>query len=565
MCRSSATTLSGGGGRHAHQLISTRGRHGGGSSNLRLSSASVMEQPSTKRDTATETPSAVGAPPTSRTDDDPKTPNRGRKKKTPEASDSRILDTRASKGGETKADLRSRSSTASTSAPSRTAAAESRKRDPPNLQRYYKTELLTAEEEYTLGMRVRLMVQCEAVHEGLSLALERAPSLEEWAAACGYNEQSSEEEAALYRIDEREERSIRPAGSTSMREDRDPNMFVGNGLAGGAGVGRGNGRAKKAPPIKLGEFWDDSVAKSKKRRKSKRAVRATAGDDVTDTDTNGAVLANKGTVRDFVSMMILGREAKQRMIQCNMRLAVSIAKRYRNVGVNIADLVQEGSIGLARAAEKFDPKRGFKFSTYASWWIQQAVFRSIAYHSRTIRLPVHIHNLLNRVRRIRQTLQQELGRSPTNDEIAEKLGMPAEKYSKIIRLTRKSISLEMPKYQNNPKDVGQESEKLVLDTIDSTAVVSDEHRPERNVDQKLFQSDLREMLKILEEDERRVICARYGLEDGMTRTVTAVAAQFRQPKSWVRSQECRALRKLRRPWYEKRLYEHMVSQGQDLS
>lgn len=565
MCRSSATTLSGGGGRHAHQLISTRGRHGGGSSKLRLSSASVMEQPSTKRDTATETPSAVGAPPTSRTDDDPKTPNRGRKKKTPEASDSRILDTRASKGGETKADLRSRSSTASTSAPSRTAAAESRKRDPPNLQRYYKTELLTAEEEYTLGMRVRLMVQCEAVHEGLSLALERAPSLEEWAAACGYNEQSSEEEAALHRIDEREERSIRPAGSTSMREDRDPNMFVGNGLAGGAGVGRGNGRAKKAPPIKLGEFWDDSVAKSKKRRKSKRAVRATAGDDVTDTDTNGAVLANKGTVRDFVSMMILGREAKQRMIQCNMRLAVSIAKRYRNVGVNIADLVQEGSIGLARAAEKFDPKRGFKFSTYASWWIQQAVFRSIAYHSRTIRLPVHIHNLLNRVRRIRQTLQQELGRSPTNDEIAEKLGMPAEKYSKIIRLTRKSISLEMPKYQNNPKDVGQESEKLVLDTIDSTAVVSDEHRPERNVDQKLFQSDLREMLKILEEDERRVICARYGLEDGMTRTVTAVAAQFRQPKSWVRSQECRALRKLRRPWYEKRLYEHMVSQGQDLS
>lgn len=565
MCRSSATTLSGGGGRHAHQLISTRGRHGGGSSKLRLSSASVMEQPSTKRDTATETPSAVGAPPTSRTDDDPKTPNRGRKKKTPEASDSRILDTRASKGGETKADLRSRSSTASTSAPSRTAAAESRKRDPPNLQRYYKTELLTAEEEYTLGMRVRLMVQCEAVHEGLSLALERAPSLEEWAAACGYNEQSSEEEAALYRIDEREERSIRPAGSTSMREDRDPNMFVGNGLAGGAGVGRGNGRAKKAPPIKLGEFWDDSVAKSKKRRKSKRAVRATAGDDVTDTDTNGAVLANKGTVRDFVSMMILGREAKQRMIQCNMRLAVSIAKRYRNVGVNIADLVQEGSIGLARAAEKFDPKRGFKFSTYASWWIQQAVFRSIAYHSRTIRLPVHIHNLLNRVRRIRQTLQQELGRSPTNDEIAEKLGMPAEKYSKIIRLTRKSISLEMPKYQNNPKDVGQESEKLVLDTIDSTAVVSDEHRPERSVDQKLFQSDLREMLKILEEDERRVICARYGLEDGMTRTVTAVAAQFRQPKSWVRSQECRALRKLRRPWYEKRLYEHMVSQGQDLS
>ena len=98
-----------------------------------------------------------------------------------------------------------------------------------------------------------------------------------------------------------------------------------------------------------------------------------------------------------------------------------------------------------------------------------------------------------------------------------------------------------------------------MDTIDSSTVVSDEHRPERNVDQNLFQSDLKEMLKILEEDERRVICARYGLEDGMTRTVTAVAAQFRQPKSWVRSQECRALRKLRRPWYEKRLWEHQNS------
>jgi RNA polymerase primary sigma factor len=119
--------------------------------------------------------------------------------------------------------------------------------------------------------------------------------------------------------------------------------------------------------------------------------------------------------------------------------------------------------------------------------------------------------LLNRVRRIRQALQQELGRAPTNEEIADKLGMPAEKYAKIIKLTRRSISLEMPKYQNNPKDVGQESEKLVLDTIDATAVVSDEHRPERSVDQRLFRSDLCEMLKILEEDERRVICSRYGL------------------------------------------------------
>jgi len=432
---------------------------------------------------------------------------------------------------------------------------ESRKRDPPNLQRYYKTELLTAEEEYVLGMRVKIMVKCEAVHEGLALSLERVPTIEEWAAACGYTERETSLKPAD--IDVKAAQSIRPAGTSTIRPNRDPNMFVGNGLAGGAGVGRGNGRAKKAPPVQLEEFWDDSEMKfSNKRGRSE------------SYDSNATpiqpILVNRGTVRNFIDMMVRGREAKQRMIQCNMRLAVSIAKRYRNVGVNIADLVQEGSIGLARAAEKFDPKRGFKFSTYASWWIQQAVFRSIAYHSRTIRLPVHIHNLLNRVRRIRQALQQELGRAPTNEEIADKLGMPAEKYAKIIKLTRRSISLEMPKYQNNPKDVGQESEKLVLDTIDATAVVSDEHRPERSVDQRLFRSDLCEMLKILEEDERRVICSRYGLEDGMTRTVTAVAAQFRQTKSWVRSQECRALRKLRRPWYENRLREHLLAQGQNL-
>merc|ERR1712038_265533 len=136
-----------------------------------------------------------------------------------------------------------------------------------------------------------------------------------------------------------------------------------------------------------------------------------------------------------------------------MRLVVSISKRYKHVGVNIADLVQEGSIGLTRAAEKFDPKKGFKFSTYASWWIQQAVFRSIAYHSRTIRLPVHVHNLLNRVRRVRQELQRVTGRTPTNEEMAKEMDMSLEKYIKMLRLTRKAISLDISKYQNNPKDM----------------------------------------------------------------------------------------------------------------
>ena len=272
--------------------------------------------------------------------------------------------------------------TTSREAQSRSSSMKSRSRDPPNLQRYYKTELLTPEEEYRFGMRVKLMVQCEAVHEGLSLSSGRLPTITEWANACGYTETSH----LASNFDRSLVESIRPAGSVGLREDRDPNMFVGNGLAGGAGVGRGNGRAKKAPPTRLGDFWDDSDLKFSKaskvqdsnvrKRKDRTKSKVLGGDKKGSDDLNGddgidriprSALANRGTVDDFVEMIQSGREAKQRMVQCNMRLAVSIAKRYRNVGVNIADLVQEGSIGLARAAEKFDPKRGFKFSTYASW------------------------------------------------------------------------------------------------------------------------------------------------------------------------------------------------------
>ncbi len=192
-------------------------------------------------------------------------------------------------------------------------------------------------------------------------------------------------------------------------------------------------------------------------------------------------------------------------------------------------------------------------------WIQQAVFRSIAYHSRTIRLPVHVHNLLNRVRRVRAELKRLHGRSPTNEEMAAEMDMPVEKFVKMLRLTRKAISLDMAKYQNNPKDIGHESDTSLGDTIDATEVMNDENTPQQSVDRTLFRDDLKEMLKILGDDERTVICARYGIDDGLTRTVTTVAAQLGQSKSWVRSQECRALRKLRRPWYEKRLWEHQNS------
>lgn len=403
-----------------------------------------------------------------------------------------------------------------------------------DLQKYYHTPLLSQDEEYSLGMKIQTMMMCEEVHEGLSIDLMRLPTFEEWAGACGFTEDDP------YFVATEADEELRPSGSDSMFEEIDPCLFVGNGQLGDAGPGRGRGRTKDPPPKKLPDIYDDSELRARGERVDKSKLEP----------------INRGTPTDFVEMMMTARDAKQRMVQSNMRLVVSIARKYANVGVSLQDLVQEGSLGLSRAAEKFEPRKGFKFSTYASWWIQQAVFRSIAYHSRTIRLPVHVHNLLNRMRKVRSEMQKDFGRYPTAEEMAAELGMSVEKYNKIVRLTKRAISLEAPKYKSNPKDLGHESEDMIKDTVATHKVLDDEVTPETSVDRNLFIDDLKDMLEILNDDEKKVIYARYGLTDGFTRTVTQVAAQMHQSKAWVRSQECRALRKLRRPWYEKKLKEH---------
>jgi len=429
-----------------------------------------------------------------------------------------------------------------------------------HLHKYYRTELLTVNEEYSLGMKVQFMMAVEEVHEGLCAQLTRLPTIEEWAIACGFEETVSGGFVPNESYD-----GIRPSGYESIFKKVDPDMFVGNGRASEAGPGKGRGRVKKEPPLKLANYYDDSEIRANITLNGKKNEPPISQAQM---KKKGLQPVNRGTPVDFVSLMATAKKAKQQMISSNMRLVISIAQKYCGVGVTLQDLVQEGSIGLSRAAEKFEPQKGFKFSTYASWWIQQAVFRSIAYQSRTIRLPMHIHNLLNKMRKVKKELCRDLGRTPTTEEVADGLGMPVEKYNKMLRLTKRSISLELPKYKNNPKDLGNESADSIGNFVSNDATGNhgpgsgglayddDSLSPQKRIDRSLFHQDLKVMMEKLDVNERTVITARYGLEDGLVHTISTIAKQMNQTNGWVRSHECRALRKLRRPWYEKKLREH---------
>ncbi|KAG5183542.1 hypothetical protein JKP88DRAFT_316635 [Tribonema minus] len=236
--------------------------------------------------------------------------------------------------------------------------------------------------------------------------------------------------------------------------------------------------------------------------------------------------------------------AKHAMVSSNMRLVIAVAKRYGRMGVPLSDLVQEGSLGLIRAAEKYDPAKGFKFSTYAAWWIQQAIFKAIAYHSRTIRLPVHVHNLLYSVRRARKNLTLELGRAPTEGELASRVGVPLERLRKYLRASRSTISTEIPSASSgfNPQD----------QVLGDTLVARDMVAPEDSAEMGLFRKRLEEVMLALPEEERRVVTLRFGLEDGKSRSLAEIASASRCSKDWVRRTESRAMRKLRAPQHQQR-------------
>lgn len=259
--------------------------------------------------------------------------------------------------------------------------------------------------------------------------------------------------------------------------------------------------------------------------------------DPTDQEWAAAVSQEEGsefTLAAFRRRLHVGRRAKDKMVQSNLRLVVSIAKKYMNRGLSFQDLIQEGSLGLIRAAEKFDHEKGYKFSTYATWWIRQAITRAIADQSRTIRLPVHLYETISRIKKTTKLLSQELGRKPTEEEIATRMEMTIEKLRFIAKSAQLPISLETP--------IGKEEDSRLGDFIES-----DGETPEDQVSKSLLREDLESVLGTLSPRERDVLRLRYGLDDGRMKTLEEIGQIFNVTRERIRQIEAKALRKLRHP------------------
>lgn len=249
---------------------------------------------------------------------------------------------------------------------------------------------------------------------------------------------------------------------------------------------------------------------------------------------------------ELAKRMELGDEnARKRLAEANLRLVVSIAKRYVGRGMQFLDLIQEGNLGLIKAVEKYDYSKGFKFSTYATWWIRQAITRAIADQARTIRIPVHMVETINRLIRTSRQLLQELGREPTPEEIAEKMEMPVERVREIMKISQDPVSLETP--------IGEEEDSHLGDFIQDDHV----QVPVDAATYTLLHEQLMEVLDTLTEREQKVLRLRFGLDDGRPRTLEEVGRQFNVTRERIRQIEAKALRKLRHPSRSKKLKDYL--------